>query len=104
MTDTNRRPPVPTRDAVEAALVEIAEAEPAMAAAYLFGSLARGETGALSDVDVGLLVRDRRDDQAVCERTMDALCRRLHTSRIDVASLGSTLIATSRFKRVSRAL
>ena len=72
---------------MEAAIVEIAEAEPAISAAYLFGSLARGEAGALSDVDIGLLVGDRFADRAVCDRTMDALGRRLRTSRIDVVSL-----------------
>ena len=74
-------------DAAVAALVETLAAEPDVLAAYLFGSLARGLTGPLSDIDVGLLAHDRHRGQAACERTMDGLCRRLHTSRIDVVSL-----------------
>ena len=64
-------------------------AEPGVVAAYLFGSLARGNAGPLSDVDVGLLVGDANEANAICGRTMDALCRRLHTSRVDVVSLGT---------------
>lgn len=82
-----RQPTVPARDAVESALLEIAEADSAILAAYLFGSLARGAAGPLSDVDIGLLTRDRESDRAVCERATDALCRRLSTSRIEVISL-----------------
>ena len=72
---------------MQAALLETVEADSAIVAAYLFGSLAHGAAGPLSDVDIGLLVRDRREDRASCERTMDALCRRLRTSRIEVVSL-----------------
>jgi len=81
------RPALPTRETVNAALREVADLEPAIAAIYLFGSLGRGTAGPLSDVDVGLLIRDRRQDPAVSERTTDALCRRLRTSRVDVVSL-----------------
>jgi len=82
-----RPPTLPVRAAVCAALVEIAEADSTIVAAYLFGSLARGVAGPLSDVDIGLLVHDREHDRAVCDRTMDALRRRLHTSRVEVVSL-----------------
>ena len=73
-------------DAAVAALVETLAAEPDVVAAYLFGSLARGLAGPVSDIDVGLLV-SRVRAQAACGRTMDGLCRRLRTSRIDVVSL-----------------
>lgn len=77
-------------EAVRAAVLETLAAEPDVVAAYLFGSVACGTTGPLSDIDVGLLVADgRRDERATTDRTMDALCRRLHTSRVDVVSLGN---------------
>jgi len=75
--------------AAHAALVEILAPERAVVAAYIFGSLARGTAGPLSDIDVGLLVADSDDAARVCARTMDALCRRLGTSRVDVVSLAT---------------
>ncbi len=73
--------------AVRAALVETLATESRVVAAYLFGSLARGTAGPLSDIDVGLLVSDGSEGEAACARTMDALCRRLRTSRVDIVSL-----------------
>jgi predicted nucleotidyltransferase len=81
------RRPVIARDSVQEALVDVVSMEPAVVAAYLFGSVARGSAGPLSDVDIALLVPDRRQRQTVCDRVTDALCRRLRTSRIDVISL-----------------
>lgn len=72
---------------VRAALVETLLTESRVVAAYLFGSLARGTAGPLSDIDVGLLVGDPSEGEAACGRTMDALCRRLRTSRVDIVSL-----------------
>ena len=72
---------------VETALAEVAASEPAVVAAYVFGSLARGTAGPLSDVDVGLLVVGIDEAAGVCDRAMDALSRRLRTSRVDVVSL-----------------
>jgi predicted nucleotidyltransferase len=60
--------------------------ETAVLAAYVFGSVARGTAGPLSDIDVALLVSGA-DRQAVCDRTMDALSRRLGPSRVEVVSL-----------------
>lgn len=78
---------VPSLPEVQAAVVEVAASEPAVAAAYVFGSLARGTAGPLSDIDVGLLVIGADETAGVCDRTMDALSRRLRTSRVDVVSL-----------------
>ena len=75
-------------EAVRAALNETLAAEPGIVAAYLFGSFVRGAAGPLSDLDVALLVRETREGGAVRERTMDALCRRLGTSHVDVVLLG----------------
>jgi predicted nucleotidyltransferase len=72
---------------VRAALADILPAEPAIVAAYLFGSVARGTAGPMSDVDVGLLIGESSDGDAVTGRVTDALCRRLGTSRVDVVSL-----------------
>lgn len=47
----------------------------------------RQTAGPLSDIDVGLLIHNREDERTVCDRTMDALCRRLRTSRVEVVSL-----------------
>lgn len=87
VNETKCQPEVPDRDSVRAALREIVDAEPAIVAAYLFGSLAHDAAGPLSDVDIALLIRNREERRVVCERAMDALCRRLHTSRVDVVSL-----------------
>ena len=80
---------VASRQAVQAALSEELAAEPGVVAAYLFGSVARGTAGPLSDIDVALLLADPREDGSVCDRTMDTLCRRFRTSRVDVVSLAS---------------
>lgn len=84
--DPSRQPAI-AREAVQEALVETLSVEPAVVAAYLFGSVARGTAGPLSDVDIALLVPDRHQRRIVCDRVTDALCRRLRTSRIDVISL-----------------
>src|ERR1700681_2023078 len=81
-----RRQSVAVGEAARAALIETTAADPGVVAAYLFGSLARGTAGPLSDVDVALLIRDAREADAICERTMDALCRRLRTGRVEVIS------------------
>jgi len=82
-----RRPSIAAPGAVRAALIEAMAAEPDVVAAYLFGSLARGAAGPLSDVDIGLLIDKAPAREPVCDRTMDALCRRLRSARVDVVSL-----------------
>ena len=83
---------IPDRERVEAALAETVRADPAVLAAYVFGSVARGTAGPLSDVDVALLVQGGADTQAVCDRTSDALSRLLGTSRVDVISLADARV------------
>jgi predicted nucleotidyltransferase len=72
---------------VHATVRDVVLAEPAIVAAYVFGSVARGTAGPLSDVDVALLIQERHQRHSICDRTTDALCRRLHTSRVDVVLL-----------------
>jgi predicted nucleotidyltransferase len=81
-----RTPKPASRDVARAAVAEAVKAEPAVLAAYLFGSVARGATGPLSDLDVAVLLCDPADDDVV-GRLSDALCRRLGTDRVDVISL-----------------
>ena len=68
-------------------MIESLAAEPDVVAAHLFGSVARGTAGPLSDIDVGLLIAAGARVEPVVDRAMDALCRRLHTSGVDVVSL-----------------
>jgi hypothetical protein len=77
---------------VESALADTTRTEPAVLAAYVFGSVARGTAGPLSDIDVALLVDSGADHQAVCDRMGDALSRQLGTSRVDVVSLSDAPI------------
>jgi hypothetical protein len=68
-------------------IVAAAARESAVLVAYLFGSTARGTTGPLSDVDVGVLLGDEADEEAVVGRLTDALARAFRTDRVDVVSL-----------------
>lgn len=85
--DRLRGPAVPSLEEARAALTAAIATEPDVVAAYLFGSLPRGQAGPLSDVDVALLVVDPGRAEDVQARTVDALCRRLETSRVDVVML-----------------
>jgi len=58
----------PARDAVLAALTEYAEAESAVRALWLQGSLATGEADALSDIDAYLAVNDADFESVWAER------------------------------------
>ena len=70
-------------------LAELFAAEP-VDVAYLFGSVARGDTGPLSDVDVALLLRPGVSREAAFDlrlRMMAALGRMFDTDEIDVIVL-----------------
>jgi predicted nucleotidyltransferase len=54
---------------------------------YLFGSVARGKIGPLSDIDVGVLFEGSSPIRELQGRVMDALCLALKTDRIDVVAL-----------------
>ena len=69
------------------AVAEALATEPSVVAAYIFGSLVSGTATPLSDIDIGLLLADRSAAVDVCGRVTDALCRGLHTERVDVISL-----------------
>jgi len=55
--------------------------------AYLFGSLARGTAGPLSDVDVAVLFDRRCDAPGEHGELQDALSRALGSDRIDLVRL-----------------
>ncbi len=68
-------------------MIQAVATEPAVLAAYLFGSTARQAGGPLSDVDVGVLADTGADAGEVTGRLIDVLSRRLGTDRIDLVSL-----------------
>ena len=82
----DRRPAQLARDRAHTEIVTAVQAEPAVLAAYLFGSVARGTASPLSDLDVALLLREPSGAEVV-GRVTDALCRRLRTDGVDVVSL-----------------
>ena len=73
------------------AIRDAVASEPTVAVAYLFGSVARGDAGPDSDLDVGLVFTDRdlaaRERAEVCARVADALARRTGVSPVDVVDL-----------------
>jgi predicted nucleotidyltransferase len=75
------------RQEVERAIERAVAGEADVLAAYLFGSLARGTAGMLSDIDIGLLLAAGVDGDPVCDRVMERLASDLRTDRIDVVPL-----------------
>jgi predicted nucleotidyltransferase len=64
--------------------------EPRILAAFLFGSVAAGTAGPLSDVDVGLLIDGAAPDGAqTIARVTDSLFRRFKRTRVDVVALAN---------------
>lgn len=91
--DPLRPSAIPSRDAAALALTDAVSSEPAVIAAWLFGSVASGAAGPLSDVDVGLLInRTTLDSADIAGRVTDALCRSLRTPRVDVVVLADAPI------------
>jgi len=77
----------PKVDDVSGAVSDVAAAEPAVAAAYLYGSVVRGQATPLSDLDVAVLVAEavaQAERGALQRRLMAALARRLPGRRVDV--------------------
>lgn len=79
----------PTSDVLRRAVENAVSGEDAVAAAYLFGSAARGVSGPLSDVDVAVLLRPQASDEGIFDRLADRLCQSLDVSRVDVVDLGT---------------
>jgi predicted nucleotidyltransferase len=71
-------------------LAAVLENEDAVAAAWVFGSVARGQARVDSDVDVAVLLRDRDADPAVKRKELARLAARLEVAagrRVDLAVL-----------------
>lgn len=67
------------------------QAEPALAAAWVFGSVARGEARADSDLDVAVLLRDRSDNALTMRQVLLRLAANLERAagrRVDLVVLG----------------
>lgn len=60
---------------------------PGVVAAYLFGSVASGKQGPLSDIDIALLFSDVSAPRETVGRLQDDLCRILHTDAVDLVLL-----------------
>jgi predicted nucleotidyltransferase len=82
----------PNADEAATALADAVAAERDVIAAWLFGSVARGTAGPLSDIDVALAFASAGDRDAVCGRVIDALARRLRTGCIDLVVFDRTSI------------
>ncbi len=77
-------------DELEARLEPVLGAEPAVAAAYVFGSVARGEAGPGSDLDVAFLYRrgePQPDRDRVAERLTGPIARAAGFEAVDVVDL-----------------
>lgn len=70
-------------EAIGAVFVQHAEVD----VGYLFGSACTGRRGPLSDIDVAVLLRDASLRPSIEGEIQDALCRALHTDRVDLVSL-----------------
>jgi uncharacterized protein YutE (UPF0331/DUF86 family)/predicted nucleotidyltransferase len=75
-----------SRDEIENAAREVMAGQPWVAVAYLFGSVAQGRAGPLSDVDIGYLPVDARDADSE-GRLLDQLVLRLGREDVDLLDL-----------------
>jgi uncharacterized protein len=71
---------------------EIIEFYPQIKLVYLFGSLASGKTGPLSDVDLAFYIseRDKKKLFDIKLELMDKISRKLGTDKIDIVILNLT--------------
>lgn len=82
----------PPSDEIADAVRERLAREDDVVAAYLFGSQARGTAGALSDVDVGVLLEDEPDERRELELRA-ALAEAAGSSEVDVVVLNRAPVA-----------
>ena len=76
---------------MEKAVLHIFESHPEVKLVYLFGSMARGDQGPMSDYDFAVYLdeKDKKETTRVRFQLMDELSRALGTDRIDVVILDS---------------
>jgi predicted nucleotidyltransferase len=87
--DVNTSQFSPSLEQLIRALAPVFAAHPAIAGAYLFGSVARGEAGPESDLDVGLVYRQRggADHTRIASELAAQLGRASGREAIDVVDL-----------------
>ena len=73
-------------DNVDGVIREVLDADPSVRLAYLFGSMARGTAGPLSDIDIGVVFSGGDTALGTLE---DRLVERLRTDRVDLVSLAA---------------
>ena len=76
-------------------LAEFFKKEKHIKMAYLFGSAARGKTGKLSDIDIGVFLNERLDKERAFElqlKLIDKLKLLLKTDRIDLVIMNDVSI------------
>jgi len=76
---------------MEKTVLHIFESHPEVKLVYLFGSMARGDHGPMSDYDFAVYLdeKDKKETTRVRFQLMDELSRALGTNRIDVVILDS---------------
>jgi predicted nucleotidyltransferase len=76
---------------MEKAVLHIFESHPEVKLVYLFGSMARGDQGPMSDYDFAVYLdeKDKKETTRIRFQLMDELSRALGTDRIDVVILDS---------------
>jgi len=72
---------------LDRAIQTVFERYEAVSLGYLFGSVCTGRQGPLSDIDIAVLLRDDSLRKSIEGQIQDALCRTLHTDRVDFVSL-----------------
>ncbi|MBT3192958.1 MAG: nucleotidyltransferase domain-containing protein [Verrucomicrobia bacterium] len=75
---------------LEATIVAVLAQHACVKVGYLFGSACTGRRGPLSDIDVAVLLSASPSRRAMEGDVQDALCRALHTDRVDLISLADS--------------
>ncbi len=70
----------------------ILEKDPRIVLGYMFGSVTKGESGPLSDIDVGVLLTTGFDRRKAHGDLMDSLCRTLRTDHVDLILMNDSPI------------
>jgi len=82
-----------TRDQIATRIREVVERRPEVVVAYLFGSVARGTAGPLSDVDVAVLLRGEVDPFEVRLALLAELAEALASDDVDLVVLNQAPIS-----------
>ena len=74
-------------------VLQIFESHPEVKLVYLFGSMARGDQGPMSDYDYAVYLdeKDKKETTRVRFQLMDELSRALGTDKVDIVMLDSAV-------------